>query len=171
MENLNIRKAEIKDAQAMLNLAMDNFRNSEYLLTVPEEFNVTVEQEENWIQSFKDNPDSLLLIAEINRKIIGVLNFNNYHKKRFSHVGEMGMSVHHKYRGKGIGAAMLKTLIDWAEKNERIEKIVLKVFTLNLPAISLYKKFGFMQEGLEKKAAKIGNGEYWDNLIMSLFTK
>jgi RimJ/RimL family protein N-acetyltransferase len=171
MNKLIIRIAEINDAQAMIDLAIDNFHNSEYLLTIPEEFKVTVEQEEKWIRSFNDNPDSLLLVAEIKGEIIGVLNFNNYPKQRFSHAGEMGMSVHHKYRGKGIGSRLLNELIDWAEKNEKIEKICLRVFTRNLPAIGLYKKFGFVQEGLEKKAAKLGNGEYWDNLIMSLFTK
>ncbi len=54
-----------------------------------------------------------------------------------------------EYRGNGIGKALVKNAIDGA-KNRECEFITLEVRESNLPAISLYKSFGFQQVGVRK---------------------
>jgi RimJ/RimL family protein N-acetyltransferase len=43
-----------------------------------------------------------------------------------------------------------------------------QVFEDNIPAISLYRKFGFIEEGRKRKAIKTNNG-YKDIILMGKF--
>ena len=85
----------------------------------------------------------------------------------FSHCGGMGMGVHKDYRGQGLGTRLLETTLD-AAKEFGIERVELEVYTSNTRAIRLYEKFGFMLEGVKKKARKL-DGEYYDIKVMALF--
>jgi RimJ/RimL family protein N-acetyltransferase len=73
------------------------------------------------------------------------------------------------WRGRGIGTALLRTLLDWAESNPIIEKICLEVFATNENAIRLYKKLGFVEQGVGTKEVKLGPGQYVDVLWMCRF--
>ncbi len=81
------------------------------------------------------------------------------------------MSVKNGFRGQGIGTALLAALLDWAKENPLIEKVCLEVVADNTNAIRLYQKFGFVEEGVKKKAAKIDDGTYWDLILMARFVK
>jgi ribosomal protein S18 acetylase RimI-like enzyme len=68
------------------------------------------------------------------------------------------------YRGKGLGGKLLSSVLEHAKKFG-LEKVELHVYTTNQPAIALYKKFGFQQEGLIQKYRKL-DGKYFDCLAM-----
>lgn len=57
------------------------------------------------------------------------------------HIFSMGVLT--EYRGKGVGSALLNKCINDMLKNN-IKEIILDVHSENLPAHSLYKKFGFL---------------------------
>lgn len=65
------------------------------------------------------------------------------------------IAVHPQYRKKGIGEMLLKELIAKSE-SEGVLRFTLEVRTSNKPAIALYKKMGFVTEGVRK-------GYYSDN--------
>jgi len=81
--------------------------------------------------------------------------------------GEIGMFVAAKWRGRGVGTALVATVIDWA-KAHGLHKLTLSVFPQNDAAIALYRKFGFQQEGLHPNHMRRANGELWDLLDMGL---
>lgn len=83
------------------------------------------------------------------------------------HVGGLGMGVLASHRGRGIGAGLLAATIDGA-KRAGLEKIELSVYSSNLPAIGLYRRFGFVDEGCRKRG-RLVDGIYDDVLIMGLF--
>ncbi len=64
---------------------------------------------------------------------------------------------------------MLKTLLDWAEKNPLIEKVGLSVFATNTDASRLYRRLDFVEEGRRAKEIKFGPGEYVDEVLMGRF--
>ena len=67
--------------------------------------------------------------------MIGTLNFkNNSRRKRLAHGGSFGMGVHPDWRGRGIGEALLRGLLDWAQANPQIEKVSLAVLADNAAA-------------------------------------
>ena len=167
-KQLIIRSAEVIDADNFLKLGCSIISEEIYSLTHISEFNITIEQEMDWIKSNIENPNHLILVAELDNQIIGQLNFCNGLKRRIAHAGEFGMGVHKDFRGLGIGGLLLKTLIDWCKSHPLIEKINLNVHNNNNRAIALYEKQGFLKEGIRVKDLKYSNNEYIDTLIMGL---
>jgi len=59
------------------------------------------------------------------------------------------IAVHPEYRGFGIGTMLMESLISIC-KIENVIGITLEVRVSNQRAINLYKKFGFVEEGIRK---------------------
>jgi RimJ/RimL family protein N-acetyltransferase len=80
---------------------------------------------------------------------------------------ELGMGVAREWRGRGVGSALLAAAIEWARGHE-VHKLSLGVFAHNASAIALYRKFGFVEEGLRVKHYRRASGELWDAIEMGL---
>lgn len=78
------------------------------------------------------------------------------------------MYVHQDYRNAGIGKKIVTELIEKAKSMLRIEQIYLTVTASNLPAKQLYQSIGFVTYGVEKRALKIEE-TYFDDELMVLF--
>jgi RimJ/RimL family protein N-acetyltransferase len=100
-------------------------------------------------------------------RVVGWCDVFPENNPRQSHRGGLGMGLLPEYRGKGIGAKLLKAVLDHSKKSG-LEKVELHVYTPNTPAIALYKKFGFEQEGLIRKYRKL-DGQYFDCLATGKF--
>ena len=74
----------------------------------------------------------------------------------------MNIVTRKNYRGNGIGSLLLDNLII-ASKTNNMCCITLEVNENNLPALSLYKKFGFKTMGIRKK--------YYNNLDNAVIMK
>lgn len=85
----------------------------------------------------------------------------------FRHAGRMGMGVLPDYRGAGLGRRLLTETLG-AARALGMERVDLEVFASNEAAIALYRKLGFVVEGIKKRARKL-DGKYDDDLIMALF--
>jgi len=166
---VTIRSAQPEDASRLIAYGHAVFPESPYFLIEPDEFNLTEEQERQWVQDHLDGLGKVIVLAEIPNEIIGCLLFENGSRRRIAHRGSLGVSVRQAWRGQGIGTAILQALIDWAEASPLIEKIGLSVFASNLDAIRLYQRLGFVEEGRQPREFKIGQGEYTDNLLMYRF--
>jgi RimJ/RimL family protein N-acetyltransferase len=166
-----IRRPTEKDAEGIIYYSKILFASTDQVLTMPEEYTITVPEEKVWIANFARHPNSLVLIAERNSQIIGLLFFIPGSKKKNAHTGEFGVNVHPQFQGTGIGRQLIMTLLDWAKENKTIEKIFLQVFASNQMAISLYKTMGFIEEGRHVNAIKQPSGEYVDILQMYIGTK
>jgi hypothetical protein len=113
-------------------------------------------------------PDHLLAVAEWEGRFAGAGQlFPGPENTLFRHVAELGMFVLKPYRRQGIGRQLLVWMLDWATE-VGLEKINLAVFTTNQPAIQLYKQFGFLEEGCQRRQIKVGE-EYVDLLLMARF--
>ncbi|MHB9067001.1 MAG: GNAT family N-acetyltransferase [Pirellulaceae bacterium] len=82
-----------------------------------------------------------------------------------------GIREDDEWRGREVGTALLRTLLEWAEAKPIIEKVCLEVFSTNERAIRRYRKLGFMKQGFGSKEVKRGPGEYVDVLWMYRFVK
>ncbi len=100
-------------------------------------------------------------------KVVGWCDVFPEENPRQNHRGGLGMGILPEFRGQGIGSQLLQKVIEHA-KSFGLEKIELNVYSSNVSAIGLYKKFGFDQEGLIKKYRKL-DGQYFDCLAMGKF--
>ena len=103
-----------------------------------------------------DHPQQIVLLAEAGGTIIGNVSFENGPCRRIAHRGTLGIAVVKEWRGRGVGTALLETLLAWATTETLIEKVGLEVFTTNAEAIRLYRKLGFVEEGLRLKTSSSG---------------
>lgn len=60
------------------------------------------------------------------------------------------MAVHPSARRQGIGAALLRTVLDWAARNGA-RRLSLEVRASNAPAIALYQQLGLYRQGLRPR--------------------
>jgi RimJ/RimL family protein N-acetyltransferase len=81
--------------------------------------------------------------------------------------GEVGMLVAVGWRGRGVGSELMPAAIEWA-RAQGLHKLYLEVFPTNAPAIALYRKCGFVEEGRRVKQYRRASGELWDSLMMGL---
>jgi putative acetyltransferase len=83
-----------------------------------------------------------------------------------AHIGLLGIALLPEARHRGLGAQLLQAAIDksWARGLTRIE---LSVRADNLNAKALYERFGFVHEGLQRRASLVG-GIYHDAHAMAL---
>src|SRR3546814_18924951 len=72
----------------------------------------------------------------------------------FVHAGMLGMGLIEAWRGKGLGTKMMQACFD-AAAQIGLERIELQVYASNEGAIALYRKFGFVTEGIQIRAPKL----------------
>lgn len=165
-----IRNVKVEDAEVLLDIESSVISEGDYFIVVSEEVDKKpLQEKKERIQSILDNIKETLIIAEVNGVVVGSIEFRSQNRKRLSHTGSVSMSISKNYRDMGIGKALLKALLDWAEENPLIEKVSLGVFSTNQRAISLYKQMGFLEEGRLIKEYKLNHGEYIDDVLMYKF--
>ncbi|MEW9095459.1 MAG: GNAT family N-acetyltransferase [Clostridiaceae bacterium] len=108
---------------------------------------------------------TLFLVAEVESKIVGFTRCEGNKLSRFRHKAEFGICISKEYWGYGIGKVLLENILMWAD-TVGIEKISLTVVQTNRKAIELYKKYGFVEEGLLIKDRIHKDGSYYNTVIM-----
>jgi RimJ/RimL family protein N-acetyltransferase len=170
-EKIVVRSVLPEDTRNMLELVSEILQEREFMITQPEELQVTEEQEQVWLQQHNDDPGMIALLAFSHTLLVGYLHFACEGRKRRAHSGKLGMAIRKEWRAKGVGRALLQSLLDWAQDNPQIEKVCLEVFANNSRAIHLYESLGFVEEGRSIKGIKIAPGYYTDLVLMAKFVK
>lgn len=156
---LCIRSAEVNDAEGIAAIAnLPGYRAG--TLRLPYQ---TTEETRSWLA--KPQSNSPALVAVLDGVIVGNAGLRRFEGRR-QHVGSIGMGVHDAYTGRGIGSALIGALLDCADNWLNIRRVELTVYTDNVAAIALYKRFGFGEEGRCKDFA-FRDGSYVDALSMA----
>ncbi|MDD5606780.1 MAG: GNAT family N-acetyltransferase [Candidatus Pacebacteria bacterium] len=130
---------------------------------------LTLRQETDWLKnSLKQIKQKKLvfLIAEHNNEIIGTTGIN-LNTGRKEHVGGFGIMISKDCRGIGLGNFLMTEIIKLAKKKLKSKIIRLSVFSINKPAISLYKKQGFKKVATIPKQLQY-KGKLINEIVMIL---
>jgi RimJ/RimL family protein N-acetyltransferase len=99
--------------------------------------------------------------------LAGVAGFRRPEALKKRHKGQLwGVYVAATARGRGLGEALVRSVIDHARGE--VEQLQATVACLNLPARRLYQKLGFEAFGIERRAHKVGE-RYFDQEHLALF--
>jgi len=124
---------------------------------------VSAEQTRKWME--KPAEGHVGIVAVLEARLVGAAHVSQHNGRR-SHAGSLGLSVHDDFHRRGIGAALLATLIDVADNWLNLRRLELTVYVDNEPAVRLYEKFGFVIEGTRRKDA-FRDGEFVDSYAMA----
>ncbi len=162
-----IRSPDPTQSTEILELMRRLDSETEYMLREAGELKMTPEQEKRFIQKMLDDEKSLFIVAEAETRIMASLAFHGSHLRRYQHQGEFAMGVLQAYWGHGVGAALVRTMLDWTVRSGII-RVTLKVVSDNYRAIKLYRRFGFVEEGrLIKDRYYADRKEFADSIIMA----
>lgn len=160
-----LRCATKQDARELSILRLQIDGESENLDRESGEDYLSPETFEERIQKDMEADRSLFLVAEVEGRIVGFARCQGNHLSRFRHGAEFGICIAKEYWGNGIGKALLQNILEWAD-NIELERIELSVVETNTGAISLYRSFGFIEEGLLRKNRLHKDGSCYSTVIM-----
>ncbi len=144
-------RIELRDVQPNDKERMRNWRNqpdvAKYLFTDHE---ISIEEHERWFNRISNDPAVKYWIIVVNDKDVGVVylyNIDKRHKRCYwaFYIAEEDV------RGRGVGSTVEYKILSYAFDKLKMDKIYCEVLAYNEPALRVYKKFGFREEGYFKK--------------------
>ncbi len=96
--------------------------------------------------------DGHSLVACVGGQIVGQIGLHRQGGRR-AHVGDIGMGVHDGWTGRGIGTRLMDEAVTVADRWLGLRRLELTVYTDNVPALALYRRFGFVVEGTHRAYA------------------
>lgn len=157
---IHVRRAHPGDAEAIM-AAFSSPRAMAGTLQLP------YPSAELWRKRIADQgPEDFLLVAELKGKVIGNLGLHPAGRARRRHAATVGMAVRDDFQNRGVGSALLRAAIEVADHWLNYVRLELTVYTDNVPALALYRKFGFAVEGTLVGYA-YRNGRYVDAYSMA----
>ena len=145
-----LRELERKDIERI-----NRWRNDRELISflgAPFRF-INRDVEENWYDNYMKNRNSTIRCAitlEDNDEIIGLVTLANI--DYINRCAELHIMIGNEYQNKGAGKYAVKNILDYAFKDINLNRVELSALESNERAIGLYRKMGFMVEGISRKA-------------------
>ena len=163
-----VREALPTDATALVDYHAELVRSRALVVTEEGDPLPTREKKEQQLVAALGREHEITLVAEADGRLMGQLNFRSGERRRVRHSGSIGISVDTAWRGRGVGRALMEDLIAWCRERGVVKKLALGVMPDNAPALALYRKLGFVEEGRVSRAFHFDGG-YADEILMGLW--
>lgn len=161
---ITVRRTAVKDAAAIARIMGDP-------AVYPGLMQLPYADEDLWRARLADTlapgKSDLLLCAELDGEVVGSCGLHPAHPAlRRRHALMLGISVLPHAQGRGVGSALMKAMCDYADNWAAALRLELTVYTDNVAAQALYRKFGFVVEGTFRGYA-LRDGRYVDAHAMA----
>jgi RimJ/RimL family protein N-acetyltransferase len=156
--------AQPADAEAAIELRLAMTQETEFL-GVSEEVQTDIQEQARFFTQKLNSPVDLYVVAEVEGSVVGIASLDGSTRARFKHGVTLGLGVRRDFWRQGLGRALVRTLLDWAD-SRGIVRIDLEVVETNTGAIHLYESLGFEHEGRLRCRRKHGS-VYLDNYLMA----
>jgi len=87
-------------------------------------------------------------------------------RETMNHGGMLGVAVLDAYRGRGLGARLMRSVLA-AARSRGLVRVALQVRADNARAIALYERLGFRHEGRLRRNLRVDGVDY-DSLLMAI---
>jgi ribosomal protein S18 acetylase RimI-like enzyme len=104
------------------------------------------------------------LVAVDDERLVGFLVAHQGPTRRLRHRADLAMAVLADYQRRGVGSGLLRALTAWAQ-TRGIVRLELSVRADNSAALCLYRRHGFVEEGVKRGAIRI-DGRDVDEVVM-----
>lgn len=162
----SLRSIKSNDAEKVLEFLKTVSGETEFLLRYPEEFQMTIEQEKAFLEDMEKSDKQIMITAFINGEIIGNASISPVgYCQKMKHRASFAIAIKEKYWHKGLGTLLMEETLKMAKKMG-YEQVELGVYNNNPRAKAMYERFGFEEWGVMKKAFKLKDGSYRDEIMM-----
>lgn len=153
----------------------DVLRLAEHFSTVAEEplfvmtqsFPRSFEQTQEFVEQILESRSASLFVARVATLIVGHCLIRASDFMAMRHVGKVSLAVSPEFRRRGVGYQLLELAEDWA-KVHGLRKLTLDVLANNRPALRLYEKRRYREEGARRDQVWI-DGDFHDELLLAKF--
>ena len=156
------------DAKDLLAYIIQSCGETEFLSRYPEEWNLTIAQEEAWIRRLREDPDAMMIACYVDGRVAGNCEIRFRREMKTAHRATVAIALLRDYWGQGIGTRMLTELIEVAQ-NRGVKIVELEVLEGNRRAMSLYEKLGFRKLCEKPNAFKLKDGSYRSEIQMQKY--
>lgn len=170
-EKIHIRFWTVQDAQAKLQLELDNeefFR--EFSVINSDDFYTLLMQQEVIEQSTENRQVgreyNFGIFDNATGTLVGTINLFRVFRGPLQSA-MVGYVVDRKHNGKGFATEAIRLAAHYAFKELGLHRIEAGVMPHNIPSIRALEKVGFEREGIARKNVKI-NGKWQDHVVMAL---
>ncbi|MEO3870624.1 GNAT family protein [Nonomuraea sp. B12E4] len=119
-----------------------------------------------WYSTRAEHPDRLDLAITAGDDCVGEIVLNQLDTDNLSCNLRIALAGSRAF-GKGYGTEAIALVLDHAFTTTPLHRISLDVFAFNERARHVYKKLGFVEEGVQRDAL-LWDGEWHDSVIMSV---
>lgn len=160
-DNLSFRAVEKRDLERILELRNDF--STWVHLTDPRPLRPGLQ--DKWLDGVNTSTDRFYWIVEDDGRFIGLIRMDEYDPLNRSI--RVGADVSSEVRRKGYGLRIYRGILSYCFQYLGIHRIWLLVLATNEPALALYEKVGFKEEGRMRNAIWRG-GRWIDYIMMSI---
>jgi len=159
-EFLRIREATVEDAAAIAAIYNQGIADRVATLETEER---SPEERRRWLSARKERHP--VLVAEADGAVVGWGSLNPFNPREvYRHVADFSLYVERSWRGRGVGGALIRALVDRAVRLG-YHKLVLSAFPWNAAGVGLYAKHGFRTVGTYTEQGLL-DGKWVDTVIM-----
>ena len=162
---MKIRTAEVADAEAIAAAEAETAGTPGLLVGQPGEIPLDAYR----TKIAKLASGGRYIVAEQDGAVVGHALLDPLPMRANAHVFQLTIVVHPANVGRGIGRAMLRDLLEWAQRDRRVGKVELNVRAGNLRAQNLYRSMGFVEEARFRGRVRRTDGQIEDDLGMAWF--
>lgn len=121
----------------------------------------------DWVERLnRDAASNYIFVALADDEVIGHAGLHGSKNARRQHVWGLGISLREDWQGRGVGTRLMQTIIDLADNWLGALRLELTVYDDNARALALYRRFGFVEEGVHRAFA-LRDGQYVDAIAMA----
>ena len=120
-------------------------------------------QRARFLEEIEKSSEAASLVALVDDQVVGHARVDLTPYR----VAGLGMMVDARWRGRGVGGALVRAAID-AAGDLGAHKVALQLWPHNHVARQLYVRHGFVEEGVLRRHYPRRNGELWDAVVMGL---
>lgn len=160
-----LRAAVPEDAAQMIAYLRACAEETDFLLRLPEEWDISVETEEALLRDMARQTENRMLVCSVKGEIAGTCQVACMNRLKTRHRATISIALRRAYWGQGIPGPMFEEMEAFA-RGRGVMQLELAYAQGNDRARRLYDRLGFVETGRGPDAIRLRDGTLLDEIFM-----